>query len=153
MRRNGGTEWRSSGHRLVTEIVRASERLTKAADRFLLPWGLTSAQYDLLAVLGPHLAGLGQTDAGERLGVTRANVTGLVRRLAARGLCRVDVRADDARAKTVRATPAGTRLLARIDGPWHQRIHRTTRMVPQRLQHRLADAAERLEPALRATSN
>ena len=153
MSSNGGSEWRSSGHRLIGEIIRASERLTKAADRFLLPWGLTAAQYDLLVVLGPHLGGMGHTQAGAELGVTRANVTGLVRRLVARGFCRVDVRIDDARAKTVRATPAGNRLLARIDGPWHERIRRTTRGIPGHVQHRLADFAERLEPGHRAHRN
>jgi len=149
VRCKGVLGWATSGHRLISEIVRASTRLTKAADRFLLPFGLTSAQYDLLLALGPNFAGLGHSEAGVRLGVTRANVTGLVRRLEARGLCRVDARTDDARAKTVRATPAGARLLARIEAPWNERVRGFTRLIPERNQERIAEDVSRLEPILR----
>lgn len=147
MSRTGRTEWRSPSHRLVAQIVRASQRLTKSADRFLRPFGVTSAQYDFLAVVGPNHGGLRQVDAGARLGVSRANVSGLVRRLIVLGLCRVNVPARDARSRMVRTTTAGARLLARVEGPWYARLHRITRQIPVSLQHRMADAAESLAPA------
>lgn len=147
MKRADWTTWRSPGHRLVVEIVRASERLTKAADRFLQPWGLTIAQFNVLALLASSPSGLKQSEIGSRLVVTRANVTGLVRRLSARGLCRVEARADDARAKIVRITAGGSKLMARIERPWFGRIDGTARALPIPLQRRLADAAALLEPA------
>ena len=144
-------EWPTSGHRLIDEIIKASARLTKAADRFLDPWGITSAQFDLLGVLALHPAGLMQAEAGVFLGVTRANVTGLVRRLAARGLCSVDDKLGDSRARMVRTTPAGISLLARLESPWAARIRHTTRDISGPLQVRFANAAVGLEPHRRAT--
>jgi DNA-binding MarR family transcriptional regulator len=88
-----------------------------------------------------------QAEAGARLGVTRANVSGLVHRLTLLGLCRVETPSNDARAKLVRATRAGARLLARLQDPWHARLMKITRGIPVPLQHRMADAAEGLAPA------
>ncbi|MBN2491713.1 MAG: MarR family transcriptional regulator [Planctomycetes bacterium] len=135
---------RGEGHRLVVTVVRAAERLQKAADRFLRDYGITVAQFNLLAALAANRDSLPQSEIGTRLVVSRANVTGLVGRLQRLGLCRVDLDAADGRIRRVRLTPEGRRLLDRIEQPYFREIRRLTRgLEAARLQHAV-DTLERL---------
>lgn len=136
--------YRDAGHRLVVTAVLVAERLAKTADRFLRPFRLTLAQFNLLAVLVPHRHGLPQSRIGAELVVSRANVTGLVRRMKGRGLCRVDPDPADERVKRVRITPAGRTLLDRIERPYFREIGRLTRRLSVPEMKRGAKLLDRL---------
>ncbi|HZN58176.1 MAG TPA: MarR family transcriptional regulator [Planctomycetota bacterium] len=118
------TTHNNSAHKLVVTTVQIGERLTKAADRFLKPFRLTVAQFNFLTVLMSATDGLPQTRIGDRLVVSRANVTGIVRRLKSRGLVQVERDPTDSRLKKVSITPAGARLVRRIEGPYFAEIDR-----------------------------
>ncbi len=139
-------DFRGEGHRLVVTAVRAAERLSKGADRLLRPWKLTLAQFNLLAVLLGEPGGLPQNRIGERLVVSRANVTGLVRRLKARGLVRVLGDEDDARIKRIQATPEGIRLMGRLEQAWFREVRRVTGRHPESALRAASDLLESLRP-------
>jgi MarR family 2-MHQ and catechol resistance regulon transcriptional repressor len=120
------SQFTTSGHRLVVTAVRASEQLAKAADRFLAAFDLSLAQFNILTVLSIRPDGIPQVELGNQLVVSRANVTGLVQRLAARKLCATVQDSSDGRVKRVHLTPAGRRLLDRIEEPYLRRIERLT---------------------------
>ena len=142
--RHNWKTFRSPGHRLVLTAVRVSERLKRAADRFLRPYRLSLPQFNLLAVLYANPAGAQQSKIGEVFTVSRANVTGLVRRLKARGLCRVEASPRDARVKTVRITPQGVSLLHRIEKPYFVEIRRITDALAGKSMEETSDLLERL---------
>lgn len=140
--------YRTSGHRLVVTTVKVGERLIKAADRFLRPYRLTLTQFDVLVELIAAPEGLPQSGLGSRLVVSRANVTGLVRRLKRLGLCRTGSDAADGRVKKVYITPAGARLLGRIRRPYFSRIEDITRALRASDLGRAADVLDRLGAGL-----
>jgi MarR family 2-MHQ and catechol resistance regulon transcriptional repressor len=148
MKRTDGRVFRTPGHRLTVTTVRVAGRLAKAADRFLKPWRLSLAQFNLLAVLRDHPKGLPQSGIGAQLVVSRPNISGLVRRMEARALCRIGSDARDARVRRVRISPEGARLMDRIRLPYDREIRRLTRALSTADLDRAAAALERLESAL-----
>jgi len=147
----GRTDWaefRTAGHRAIVMTVRVAERLSKAADRFLQPYKLSLAQFNLLVVLMADPRGLPQARIGQRLVVSRANVTGLVRRMIQRGLVRVESDPGDARLKVVHLTPAGMRIVEQIEGPYFREIDRLTRPLTAGRLKALGDLLDRLERSL-----
>ena len=96
---------------LVHNLLRTHSYLQPCLDAGLREHQLTGAQFNAMLVLrAAGEAGLRMNEIGERLVVSRANVTGLVDRLERKGL--VD-RCDDhdRRATTVQLTAAGAELI------------------------------------------
>lgn len=140
--------YRSTGHQLLETAVQMGERLAKAADRFLKPFRLTLAQFNLLAVLAGESQGIPQSHIGSRLTVSRANITGVVRRLKARGLCRTVSDPGDSRVKLVQITPAGAQLLRKIEAPYFQEIGRLTRAIREPEMKRAVEVLLKLSSSL-----
>jgi DNA-binding MarR family transcriptional regulator len=147
-RRHDWRSFRNPGHRLVLTTVRVSERLKKAADQFLRRFRISLTQFNLLAVLSANPEGIPQSRIGDELTVSRANVTWLVRRGAARGLCRIDPSSLDARLKLVRITREGAALLRRIEGPYFAELRRIARGLSGAQALRAAEALDRLRQGL-----
>ena len=98
---------------LVFNVLRTQSFLGPLIDADLRRQHLTAAQFNALLVLRTAAAaGLLMGEIGERLVVTKSNVTGLVDRLERQGLvARGEHR--DRRATVVRLTDAGSGLLER----------------------------------------
>ena len=77
-----------------------------------LPSDLTLPQFDVLAQLDRHPGGLLPSELTQALLVTAGNVTGIVRRLEARGLVERLSVPHDRRAVRVRLTPRGRQRAA-----------------------------------------
>jgi len=92
-----------------TNLVEAQIR-----GRLRTAFGITLPRFDLMAQLERNPAGLKMNELSQRLMVSGGNVTGLTDQLEKEGLV---ARADDPgdrRAYTVRLTPAGRALFARM---------------------------------------
>lgn len=98
---------------VIYNVVRTAARLAPALDAALRERGLTAAQLNALLVLR-HAGGVGlrMGELGQRLVVSKANVTGLIDRLERQGLVERHALADR-RATLVRLSPAGRRLVQR----------------------------------------
>lgn len=106
---------------LVFNLMRTHSYLSPLVGADLRRHDLTSAQLNALLVLRTAGAeGLTMTEIGQRLVVTKSNVTGLVDRLERQGLV---ARAEhqDRRATVVRLTEAGAGLLERT-APRHAEL-------------------------------
>lgn len=98
---------------LVFNLLRTHSYLGPTLDAGLRKRNLTAAQFNTLLILrnaGPDGLLMGQI--GERLVVTKSNVTGLIDRLEAQGLVMRHEECDR-RAVTVRLTKAGATLLCK----------------------------------------
>jgi DNA-binding MarR family transcriptional regulator len=96
--------------RAFVNVIQLGDQFHKEDDAFLRPYGLTSAQYNVLRIVEGAGAPLAQRDIARRLLVSRANVTGLVDKLEAGGYverCAV----ADRRVNLVRLTPQGRAFL------------------------------------------
>jgi|SRR5581483_609713 len=94
---------------LLFRLWRASH--TRAAD-VLQTVGLTPALFSLLNVLGAH-SGAIQQELGAVMGIDRTTMVSLVDQLEGAGLARRRPSAQDRRAREVRITAKGRRLLER----------------------------------------
>jgi len=98
---------------LVHNLLRTHSYLSPFIDAGLRRQNLTSAQLNvLLALRSAGVGGLQMGQIGERLVVTRSNVTGLIDRLERQGLVARTAHRDR-RATVVRLTDAGEALLER----------------------------------------
>jgi MarR family 2-MHQ and catechol resistance regulon transcriptional repressor len=113
-----GTHYR--GSRTEVSALDAFIKLTRAANTLrgrleaeLARADLTESQFGVLEML-LHLGPLRQCDIGEKLLVSRANVTLVVDRLVSRGWVRRERHPQDRRSNVVRLTPDGRRRIVRL---------------------------------------
>jgi len=103
--------------RAVARLILTSQQLYKAVTALVRRSDLTESQYNALRVLrGADKRGeeLTQAELAERLIASRANTTWILDKLEERKLIRRKGH-EDRRKNLVEITPAGQRLLARID--------------------------------------
>lgn len=103
--------------RAVAQLVITSQRIFKAVTTLVRRFELTESQYNALRVLrgaAKRDESLTQADLAERLIASRANTTWILDKLAARKLIQRKEHADR-RKNIVEITPAGKKLLAKID--------------------------------------
>jgi DNA-binding MarR family transcriptional regulator len=97
-------------------IGRTAAVLTDAFDREVKPWGITSAQYNVLRILrGAEPKGLCRNDVRDRM-VTRApDMTRLLDRMEESGLVARTRDTEDRRMVTTRITGKGLHMLTELD--------------------------------------
>ena len=137
-------------YQAVLTLVRVAGLLRKAADRFFREFGLTQSQFNVLLVLRDQPQGCSQTSISQLLLVQAANTTVLLRRLEARGLLVREPDPNDDRAKVVRITPKGRKLLARVEPLYRQQVEALMSAHPPRA---LAQFVNKLEALQRATES
>lgn len=138
-------------------FVRAWGLIRRVMEPVFRGSGISGSQWGVLRALGraedEGASALRLTDLGDRLLVRPPSVTGVVARLDRMGLLERKASATDLRAKEVRLTPAGRRLLEQV----RQRHRAQVRVVlgglaPAEqgqlrvLLERLASHLERIEP-------
>ncbi|MGH9804447.1 MAG: MarR family winged helix-turn-helix transcriptional regulator, partial [Candidatus Acidiferrales bacterium] len=97
----------------LLNILRTADGLTRAFEEAFKPSGLSSTQYNVLRILrGAGSEGLACRQVGERMITHDPDITRLLDRLEKRGLV---ARARDRRVVATRISPAGLRVLARLE--------------------------------------
>ncbi len=93
------------------QVVRCYQKASRRLAERLTPLDLSNAQLDVLANLlaGPE-EGLTQEQLGQRLLVTKGNVSGMLDRLGERKLVERRPHPEDRRSKLVHLTPRGRQL-------------------------------------------
>ena len=87
---------------------------TEVRGRLRSEFDTTLPRFDLMAQLERHAGGLKMNELSQRLMVTGGNVTGITDQLEAEGLVVRESDPADRRAYTVKLTPAGRRVFARM---------------------------------------
>jgi DNA-binding MarR family transcriptional regulator len=124
----------------VLGILRAADVLRRRGAALLEPYGITLQQFNVLRILrGARPDGLCTLTIADRMLEQAPGITRLVDRLEAKGLV-VRVRSgEDRRQVWCRITPAGLRLLARLDGPVADLDRALVAGLPRPDQERLAE--------------
>lgn len=76
-------------------------------------FGLTHAQFDILATLG-NTPGMAYKELGEKTLITKGTLTGVIDRLEQKGLVERERSVDDKRSYFVRLSAAGERVFADV---------------------------------------
>jgi DNA-binding MarR family transcriptional regulator len=117
-------------------LLRAADLLARAAEEAIKPSGLSGTQYNVLRILrGAGRDGLHCGEVAERMITHDPDITRVLDRLERRGLVARARGSQDRRVITVRITPQGLRILARLDKPIEE-FHRRQlgHLGPERLK-------------------
>src|SRR5262249_10192631 len=101
-------------YQALLQLLRTSETLWNCSRQFFGHWELGPSQFSLLNLLQDAPEGLSQAELSRQLIMHRSNVTGLVDRLAARGLVRREGSDRDRRVFRVVLTAPGRKMLERV---------------------------------------
>ena len=93
-----------------TKLMRAVDSLRSRLEPILASHGLTAAQFGVLEAL-LHLGPLNQNDVGNKLLVSKGNVTTVARNLERDGLITRTIDAQDRRRTILALTPRGRRVV------------------------------------------
>jgi DNA-binding MarR family transcriptional regulator len=105
------------------ELLRTTDMLSRTLITVLKTEDVSANQYNVLRILRGSPAGLPCGEIGSRMITRDPDVTRLLDRLEKRGLISRSRETKDRRMVMTRVTPAGLKLLARLDDPV-QEAHR-----------------------------
>jgi DNA-binding MarR family transcriptional regulator len=96
---------------VVRSIIQMSGEIQRRMESFVRPFALTTSRMGVLLVLFFNQNPLSPSEVGDRLYVTRGNMTGLIEGLVNDGLVRRIKRAHDRRAHDLQLTARGIELV------------------------------------------
>jgi DNA-binding MarR family transcriptional regulator len=97
---------------VIRELARCYQAFEAFSAAKVRGFGLTQAQFDVIATLG-NTPGMSFRELGEKTLITKGTLTGVVDRLQAKRLVRRLANPLDSRSQIVQLTAAGERLFAR----------------------------------------
>ena len=133
----------------ILKLVRVSEALVKAADRFFGKYGVTAAQYDVLIILKYSEKKLTQSDLGGHRVVSRSNITGIIDRLERLGLVKREGSPEDRRVKYISITKKGQDLIKRVEDKYFGNLKQVVWFLDERDKNGLVEILNGLERGLR----
>ena len=106
---------------VLIAILQSADQLRRQGEALLAPHDVTLQQFNVLRILrGARPEGLCTLTIAERMIEKTPGITRLIDRLEKKGLVRRVRSEEDRRQVWCRITPAGERLLARLDEPVEQ---------------------------------
>lgn len=109
--------FRSRSQEAVVALLRTANVLTRRVEAVCQAEGITHQQYNVLRILRGAKAPLPTMEIAERLVEQAPGITRHVNNLESRGMIRREQWAGDRRQVLCQITPAGLRLLERLDPP------------------------------------
>ncbi|KAF0813007.1 HTH-type transcriptional regulator MhqR [Andreprevotia sp. IGB-42] len=98
---------------LLRELARCYQAFELCSSRHLRTLGLTPPQFDIIATLG-NTNGMSCGELGDQTLITKGTLTGVIDRLAARGLLQRTTSDTDRRSVIVKLTPEGQALFDEV---------------------------------------
>lgn len=133
---------------VIRELTRCYQAFERASDAHIRRMGLTPPQFDIVATLG-NTPGMAFKELGSRTLITKGTLTGVVDRLAARGLVERAASPDDGRSTIVRLTVEGERVFREVFEPHLAFLAPAVESLPEcgrkELEKRLRQLREALE--------
>lgn len=125
-------------------LVRATALLYTKAEKitnaFFLSFGITTAQYNVLALLAEEDNQINQLTISKRMLVSQGNITRILDKLVTAGLIKRTEDKQDRRHKCVSITPKGKTLHGKIKPAYERFLRRLPGSLPESVQQRTAYA-------------
>ena len=129
------------GVRAWLRLARVYQKVDRASAQHLRGWGLSVAQFDVLARVGSR-PGMTQQELAGALLVTKGNVCQLLDRMEADGLIE---RRREGRAKRLRLTPRGEALFAEVVPAQERVVERQIGVLDPAAQERLLSLLRQMD--------
>lgn len=133
---------------VIRELARCYQAFQRVSDAHIRRTGLTPSQFDIVATLG-NTDGMTFKELGHRTLITKGTLTGVVDRLAARGLVERAASPLDGRSTVVRLTREGDRVFGEVFEPHLAFLAPAFEALPEcgrkELEKRLKQLREALE--------
>jgi DNA-binding MarR family transcriptional regulator len=133
---------------VIRELARCFQAFQRVSDANIRRLGLTPPQFDVVVTLG-NTPGLSFKELGNRTLITKGTLTGVVDRLAARGLVERLACPDDGRSTLVRLTAPGEKVFREVFEPHLAYLAPAFESIPagerKQLETRLRQLREALE--------
>jgi DNA-binding MarR family transcriptional regulator len=113
----------------VLKLVRTAESLVKKANTFFKKFNVTTPQFDVLVIVNNAPDRMNQNDIGNKLVVSRSNITGLIDRLEKLGYVQREGAPGDRRVKFVDLTDKGKKLIQTVRGDYYQNLKHLLRYL------------------------
>lgn len=143
------TELDKLNNEAILKLVRVSEALVKAGDRFFSKYGVTTTQYDVLVILKYSEKRVTQSDLGGHRVVSRSNITGIIDRLEKLGLVKREGSADDRRVKYIAITQKGRDLIKKVEDKYFDNLKQIVWFLDEKDKHELTEIIGRFEKGLK----
>lgn len=126
--------FRTRSQEATIALLRTAHLLRRKVDGLVAGEGLTHQQYNVLRILRGARGPLPTMEISERMVETAPGITRLITALEEKGLLRREQWPGDRRQFLCQITPAGLRLLERLDDPMDQLDDRlTARLTRERI--------------------
>ena len=113
----------------LRQLIRCTQAFARFSSAHVKTMGLTESQFDVVATLG-NTQGMTCKELGERTLITKGTLTGVLDRMAARGLVSRKADADDARRTHIALTHKGTLLFDEAFPAHMQHLQRVFDRIP-----------------------
>ncbi len=134
----------TQGELALISVFRCYNAIFKDFTRLFAPYGLTEPQFNILILLAQTEEGMLLSKIGEKLLVTRANVTGLVDRLERDGLIARNGLPQDRRVCVAKVTKKGLEVLRRVVPLLAQRINDATKALGEEEKKSLIESLRKI---------
>ena len=133
------------GEQSLVAVFRGYNAVLKEFNRLFSRFGLSEAQFNILLLLVRQgKEGMMLSDIGQRMLVSKADITGLADRLEREGLIVRDGRLDDRRAKVAKITDKGLELVKKVVPLHCETINRITSVLGEPEKKALVQTLEKL---------
>ena len=109
-------------HEALLNIVRTANMIGKISNTFFAGFGITEAQYNVLIVLKLEDKPLTQVEIGERLIVSRANMTSLLDKLEKKAYVIRKTVEGDRRIFQIELTGEGKKILHKVEPAYLEQV-------------------------------
>jgi MarR family 2-MHQ and catechol resistance regulon transcriptional repressor len=135
-------------NKFVLDLVKTAGIITKSADHFFRLYGITSVQYNVLVILKYLPPGLTHIQLGKELIVSRANVTGIIDRLARLGYVGRSYGEKDRRVKHLYITEKGRSIIKEVEKTYFKKIREITSFVSDAEIEKAVSIISKLKPGV-----
>lgn len=136
----------------ILKLVRTSEALVKAGDRFFKLFGVTITQYDVLVILKYSDKKVTQGDLGNYRVVSRSNITGIIDRLEKLGYAKREASTRDRRVNYIKITPHGEDLIKKVERDYFNNVKKVVRFLTASDKKSLVEITGKIEKGLKELS-
>lgn len=127
---------------VASGLVRLSFLVQSVYSEVCQEFDLTPQQAQLLCVLAD--SGSNMANLGQKLGLEKSSITGLVDRVEKKGLLRRTQSSEDGRSVTVELTKSGTKIASAFHAKTTSRLNETVSCMPADVRRTFASIAGRI---------
>ena len=135
-------------HDILVALLQAQSLIERRSDAFFQPYGLTSAQFNILNLLAYHEGRMEQLALVDLLLVGKSSISVVLNRMVRDGLLKREEHAKDRRQVVLVLTAKGRTLWRKISKRYENGVNQIFGVVPVKRRHHFLDDLTVIQEAL-----